>query len=46
MSGYVALKGCFLPEPKSGHLLPLVMQGCCVLTKISEKPLLGLTALC
>lgn len=46
MSGYVAFKGCFLPEPKLGRLLPLVMQGCCVLTKISEKPLLVLTVLC
>jgi len=36
--GMCCIKGCFLTEPVLGYLLPLLVQGCGVLTKVSEKP--------
>lgn len=39
------VKGCVWTEPRSGYLLPPLMLGCYVLTKISKKPLLVLTDL-
>lgn len=44
--GTCCVKGCFLTEPERGiYLLSPLMQGCCVLTELSEKPLLVLTEL-